>query len=158
MQLVKLDRAISKPVKRWSEISVIVKEMQQFIATNKWQGNWNDPYCLAHCQVSNDHYAFFVVNPKYVGKKSVFQHPVVINPKIVEMIEPAKRMKEACMSYPFRTAKNVQRSPHIKVEYQVKGLFGLKTIQQEVGGIVAQIFQHETDHMHGHDIFFNPSN
>lgn len=64
------------------------------------------------------------------------------------------QVSEGCMSFPHRTPKNVERFYRIKVKYQVKGFFGLKTITEWVEGLKAHIFQHEIDHAQGKNIYF----
>lgn len=61
---------------------------------------------------------------------------------------------EGCMSFPFRTAKNTERYFRIKVKYQIKGFFGLKTIEEWIEGLKAHIFQHEIDHFNAKNIYF----
>lgn len=67
-------------------------------------------------------------------------------------------VKEACMSFPYRNEKNVERNFRIKVRYQIieKGLFNrdkVTTVTEWVEGLKAHIFQHETDHFAGKEIY-----
>lgn len=63
---------------------------------------------------------------------------------------------EACMSYPFRSEKKVERFSTIKVRYQVLrkvfGFYWLSTYVEEVDKLKAHLFQHEVDHALGIDI------
>lgn len=76
----------------------------------------------------------------------------------VEMkIEKVKRrnlyypeIKEACMSFPGRTGKHMERFFRIKVSYDVIGMFGQrKHVEEWIEGIKAHIFQHEAEHQQG---------
>lgn len=61
---------------------------------------------------------------------------------------------DACMSFPKRTQKKTERYYRIKVRYQIKGLFGLKTITEWVEGLKSHIFQHEIDHQNAINIYY----
>lgn len=65
---------------------------------------------------------------------------------------------DACMSYPNRTKKNTKRYHTITVRYQILrsflGFKWLKTVVEEVESFKAHIFQHETDHSFGIDMYF----
>lgn len=67
-------------------------------------------------------------------------------------------VKEACMSFPYRNEKNVERYFRIKVKYQIveKGLFNrdkITTVTEWVEGLKAHIFQHEIQHFKGEEIY-----
>src|SRR3990167_1841227 len=155
MKIIRPDWQPSRPVQNWKEIGEQVLMMRNFIVTNKFEGNWDKAYSLSHCQVRVEgHFAFFVVHPDHVGPKKMFQYDMIVNPEIVSVEEKTKeRMEEACMSFPYRTAKKMDRYYVIKVKYQVKGWFGLKIIEEETMGLKAQIFQHEIDHCRGKSIY-----
>ena len=78
-------------------------------------------------------------------QEKIFKNDVIINPEIIERSDLQSR-KEGCMSYPFRGMKKLKRYNVIKVSYQIKGLCDLKTIEEIVEGLKAEIFQHEIDH------------
>lgn len=67
-------------------------------------------------------------------------------------------LKEACMSWPNRTEKNVERFFRIKVRYQylkkVLGVYVPMRRTEWVEGLKAHIFQHELDHFAGKNIYF----
>lgn len=69
---------------------------------------------------------------------------------------------EACMSFPNRTKKNMQRYFRIKVRYQVPrsflGVKYLKTITEYAEGLKAHIFQHEIDHAQGVNMYYGNGN
>lgn len=155
-ELIKPDWQPSRPVKNWKEIAAAAGEMGEFIATGKFTGLWEKAWSLCHCQVQREgHFAFFVVHPKEVGKGKMFRAEVIVNPKIVEAKEEnnKERMDEACMSFPHRQVKKVERYSVIKVRYQIRGWFGLKTVEETATELKAQIFQHEIMHIQGKNIY-----
>jgi peptide deformylase len=70
---------------------------------------------------------------------------VFINPEIIEFSTEAIHYKEGCLSIPG-IYESVQRPVKIKVSYQDTFL---NTIEKELDGIQARIFQHEFDHLNG---------
>lgn len=78
----------------------------------------------------------------------------------VEMVMEEKEISnvipvpEACMSFPHRKAKNMERFYEIKVRYQYLDKKGkVKTFEGWVTSLKAHIIQHETDHFQGKNIF-----
>ena len=178
MKLIKLGYEPSKKVKRYSDIKKDVELMLPFV-DKEHEGQYTQAYAVSHCQVSEHPFAFFVVNTGLVKndkiklKQMLFPHRVIINPEIIDEQEtldvelPGRdgkkevvKMKntyspdEACMSFPHRAPKHTKRYYKIKVRYQIPGLLGLKTIKEECDGLKAHIFQHETDHANGKNIFY----
>lgn len=121
--------------------------------------------------------------PANMKKAELFKSQVIVNPKILsipektiqkrKILDPLTqkevvkdvpvtnqiRLKEGCMSFPHKVAKNVDRAFEVRVEYQipVTGFFGgmkLKRVRETVKGLKAHIFQHECDHMAGRNIFY----
>lgn len=69
----------------------------------------------------------------------------IINPEITEFSEEEIEMEEGCLSIPG-IYKRVKRPEKIKVKYiDEKG----ETVEAELGGIWARVFQHELDHLNG---------
>lgn len=70
---------------------------------------------------------------------------VLINPKIIWASKDKKKMEEGCLSIPGVTGF-VKRSTRVKIEAQDMdgNIFSL-----EGKGLLAQIFQHEIDHLDG---------
>jgi peptide deformylase len=169
MKIIKIHYKISKPVSKYKEIKKEALELKDFIVNGKFEGLYNKAFAIAHAQVSENPMAFFVVSPEVVAEK-MFESQVIINPEVVEAsnimetVNPSNgntinvsnifEMKDACMSFAFRTPKLVKRFNKIKVKYQIKGFWGLKTIERELEGIASQIFQHETDHINGKNVYF----
>jgi peptide deformylase len=112
-----------------------------------------------------------------VQAKDLWPSRVIVNPKILEKPDTIERwvtdlnavgtkvrrkmqkrngvkLEEACMSFPHRRPKNVERFYRIKVEYQYPILGGmmLRKKREWIEGLRAHIFQHETDHDNGRNI------
>lgn len=74
-----------------------------------------------------------------------YKDEVYINPRITKLSKRTKMMEEGCLSVRYLYGK-VRRSTQATVEaYNEHGAY----IQRGASGILAQIFQHETDHLHG---------
>lgn len=170
MNIIKIHYKSSKPVVRFGEIKEQAAELVKLITDGGYKGFYNKAYAIAHCQVSENPYAFFVVagecvvnNPKMQWYK-MFKSQIIINPKILEgasqkdiggaKVPNTIEYNEMCMSFPFRTPKRLKRFDRIKVQYQVPGFFGLKTVKATLSGVASEIFQHEYDHIRGKNIYF----
>jgi hypothetical protein len=115
--------------------------------------------------------------PKDMPTSALWPAAVIINPKILEAPEKiirevptinaigvkeilkrnlsnVMRVEEACMSFPNRSAKKKERFYRIRVEYQIRGWFGLRTKREWLEGLRAHIFQHEVDHDRGINMFW----
>lgn len=68
-----------------------------------------------------------------------------INPVILSVSGIRERDVEGCLSFPDLWMY-VEREVQIEVEYYNAG--GEKVVQ-ELGGLMARVFQHENDHLHG---------
>ncbi|TAL49108.1 peptide deformylase [Patescibacteria group bacterium] len=90
----------------------------------------------------------FVVSGKMLRsnhKAYVGRDIVVINPKITKLSKEKKYMEEGCLSVRYLYGK-VKRSSKIQIEgYDEKGKF----FKRGASGLLAQVFQHETDHLEG---------
>ena len=167
--IIKPHQVKSKRVKSYSQIRRDVKEMKVFVKSEFTVGLFKEAYSLAHCEVEKCAYAFFVVNPE-LTKKNVFKHNVMINPIITDIPKTIKfkadkdnedhennmEVREACMMFPHRKPKRLDRPYRIKVKYQVPFFFGLflKTIRETFEGLQSQVFQHSVEHIEGRNIFF----
>ena len=113
---------------------------------------------IHHAQVAEAPFAFFAVNAKYLEPFALTRR-IIINPRIATVDENSVvYMKEACMSFPYRSGKHVLRYGRITVEYQIPIIGELETLLEECEGLKAIMFQHEIDHQHGKNIYFNGFN
>lgn len=157
--MIKTPKKSSRKVLEFETIARDARLMSKLIQ------NYVDPkgkgpaqhFALHHSQFSSDPFNFFVVNPTLVGAGPA-DIVVVVNPKILSK-DPAtkKTVQEACMSFPFRPSKKVTRYNTIRVVYQVPTPDGkgMKTKEEDVSGLMAQIFQHELEHARGSHIYAN---
>lgn len=67
------------------------------------------------------------------------------NPRILESSEENNDLLEGCLSFPGLTLK-ISRSNYIIAEYENESG---ATIQSQIAGLSARIFQHELDHLNG---------
>lgn len=112
------------------EIKDLVKIMKKVMKENKGVG-------LAANQVGKS-LAIFIAEDK--NKIHTF-----INPKIIKFIGKEEIVEEGCLSTP-KIWGYLKRYPEVVVEYQ--NLFG-KRKKMRAKGLLAQIIQHEIDHLEG---------
>jgi peptide deformylase len=94
----------------------------------------------------------FVVSGKVIGymkgednEKNIYPDIVYINPVITKRSKEKKNMEEGCLSVRYLYGK-VSRSAKVQIEgYDENGNF----FNRGGAGLMAQIFQHETDHLDG---------
>jgi peptide deformylase len=77
--------------------------------------------------------------------KSKWVSMVIINPEIVKTYGESKEMWEGCLSFDNAFAK-VPRYEKIRVHYQDEKS---KEHEKVLDGLLAHVFQHETDHLNG---------
>jgi peptide deformylase len=138
-------RQIALPVnfaKEKEKIIEIINNMRQAMFAE------NDGVALAAPQIGISK-RIFIINPiayqhtgsKYVGPQKL----TFINPKILKISKDRKLMEEGCLSVRPWYGK-VRRSTRATIEaYDEKG----EKFQISASGLLAQIFQHETDHLEG---------
>jgi len=80
-----------------------------------------------------------------ISEPENIKHFIFINPKIKKLSRKTDFMPEGCLSVKWLYGK-VRRSTNATIEaYDEKG----KKFVRGAGGLLAQIFQHETDHLNG---------
>lgn len=94
-----------------------------------------------------------------VPKRELTNEEGKVGSKIVvkeDLISNKISVPDACMSFTRRSQKNVEVFYRIKVKYQTRWYFGLlRTRTEWVEGLKSHIFQHEINHAHGKNIYFN---
>lgn len=129
--------------------------MQQMLETGDMGPGLRKSFiALHHSQVSTDPFNFFVIKRSYVGGKND-EIVIIANPKVLEKIGQTNTIMEGCISFPFRHDKKVLRYKKVKVRYQVprNGDDELITKEEEIEGLLAQVFQHECQHAAGNHIY-----
>lgn len=113
----------------------------------------SDGVALAAPQIAEP-WRIFVVSPiAYKAAKSNVKNSdetpeqklIFINPKIIKMSRDKKLMEEGCLSVRPYYGK-VRRSTKVTIEALDEN--GVK-FEMSASGLIAQIFQHETDHLDG---------
>ena len=118
------------------EIKKILKDMSIALASQK------DGVAIAAPQI-NVSLRIFVVAGKIFGEN--IKDVIFINPKIIKLSKMVKELPEGCLSVRWLYGK-VKRSDKITITaYDKNG----KKFQRGASGLLAQIFQHEMDHLNG---------
>lgn len=124
--------SITKP-----EIQKIIKEMFETLASQR------DGVALAAPQIAYSK-RIFVISPQIL-ESNVSLPLVYINPQIIKRSRDKKNMEEGCLSCRWWYGKT-KRSTRVTVKaLNEKG----DEFTIEGRGLVAQIFQHEIDHLDG---------
>lgn len=142
-------RAIASEVSQKDILSTKVKktidEMKKALASQ------DDGVAIAAPQIGVG-LRIFVVSGKAISfmkgedeKSGDYPDMVFINPKITKQSKKKKIMEEGCLSIRYLYGK-VKRSDKVQIEaYDEEGNF----FSRGGSGLLAQIFQHETDHLNG---------
>jgi peptide deformylase len=125
-----------------SEVPKIIKEMVKVLSDEE------DGVAIAAPQIGYSK-RIFVVSPKVFksaeDENTSDQNLVYINPKITSLSREKELMNEGCLSVRWKYGK-VKRSKKVSVEaYDENG----KKFKRGASGLLAQIFQHEIDHLDG---------
>jgi peptide deformylase len=120
-----------------TEVQTMVKEMFEALASQK------DGVALAAPQIAYSKRAF-IVSPQ-IFDTGIVVPLVYINPEIIKRSKDKKNMEEGCLSCRWWYGKT-KRSSRVTVRaFDEKG----KQFIQEGKGLLAQIFQHEIEHLDG---------
>jgi len=139
----KVLREISEPV----DFSIEQKELKKILADMREAlFSQDDGVAIAAPQIAILK-RIFLINPVvYKTEKCAgIAETVFINPKILKTSRDKKLMEEGCLSVRPLYGK-VRRSSRVLIEaYNEKG----QKFEMTASGLLAQIFQHETDHLEG---------
>jgi len=135
-------RLVAKPVPLElilsPEIQKMLKDMSQALAAE------SDGVALAAPQVGKS-WRIFVVSGKVLDEEKPPPDLIFINPKIKKASKTKAEMEEGCLSVRWIYG-HVKRSTRVTVEaYNENG----KKFTYNGSGLMAQIFQHEMDHLEG---------
>ena len=85
------------------------------------------------------------INPQYLGGRTSKKFYAIFNPEIIKFSEKKTIMEEGCLSAPGIYG-SVERPEKITLAgYDKNG----KKIKIKAFGLLARVFQHETDHLNG---------
>lgn len=134
-------RKIASPIAvssiKTPEIQTMLKEMFESLSSQK------DGVALAAPQISYSKRAFVVSH--HIFDTGIVVPLVYINPEIIKSSKDKKNMEEGCLSCRWWYGKT-KRSSRVTVRaFDENG----KEFIQEGKGLLAQIFQHEIDHLDG---------
>lgn len=118
------------------ELSKLIKEMFESLEKE------SDGVALAAPQIAVSK-RIFIVSPKIPGIEK--EHTVYINPEIIKQSNDKKKLDEGCLSVRWKYGKTKRSS---RVTVSAKNEKGENFIIEGVG-LLAQIFQHEIDHLNG---------
>lgn len=126
-----------------TKIQKIIQDMKEILSTQK------DGIAIAAPQIGIPLRIFIVSDSvlKEADKeyKSIGKDIVFINPEIVKLSRQKNDVEEGCLSVRWKYGK-VKRS----TKATVKGYNELgELVERGASGLLAQVFQHETDHLDG---------
>jgi peptide deformylase len=79
------------------------------------------------------------------GMEATFPDLICINPEITKLSKTKKEMEEGCLSVRWKYGKIKRSTKATLTAYNEKG----EKFTRGGSGLLAQIFQHETDHLNG---------
>lgn len=127
-----------------ARIQKIIENMKKTLATQ------DDGVAIAAPQIGELVRIFVVSHKVFAMEKddddnTKYKDMVFVNPKITKLSKETSPMEEGCLSVRYLYGK-VKRAKKAMVEaYDQNG----KAFKKGGSGILAQIFQHETDHLDG---------
>jgi peptide deformylase len=140
-------RAIARPVAReeigGAKLNAIIKDMKTALSSQK------DGVAIAAPQIGASLRIFVVdgdllkkADKKYDGTGGYL---VFINPEIIKLSKDKKEVEEGCLSVRWLCG-TIRRSTRATLRaWNEKG----EELERGASGLLAQIFQHETDHLNG---------
>jgi peptide deformylase len=121
----------------------IIEKMKKVVSENK------EAIAVAAPQIGEPWRIFvvskWVFHPQEKKGNQRFGHLVFVNPEIIEKSKDENYSLEGCLSVPGLYG-NVLRSEKIKIEAFDERA---KKLTRQVSGLLAQVVQHETDHLNG---------
>lgn len=128
-------RKVAKPVVNFDE------DLKQFAGDLIETMRLNEGVGLAATQVDMKK-SIFVIDKSLINEE--WEAQAFVNPEILKS-DGEETIEEGCLSIPGIRA-DVNRALKISVRYQ--NLAG-ETVQEELEGLLARVFQHEYDHLNG---------
>lgn len=144
-RIVQQDDTILRKIALPVAISTITKESLQTILKDMFQSlaSQKDGVALAAPQIGYSK-RIFVISPHMIESNP--QIPLIyINPEILKQSRDKKNMEEGCLSCRWWYGKTKRSSRTVVRAFDQDG----KEFKFEGRGLVAQIFQHEIDHLNG---------
>ncbi|HJN62629.1 MAG TPA: peptide deformylase [Candidatus Paceibacterota bacterium] len=121
-----------------TETQEIIKEMSRILSKEE------DGVAIAAPQIGYSKRIFVVADKIFEGEEGS-PEKIFINPKITNLSKEKTLVDEGCLSVRWKYGR-VRRSSKVTIKaYNKEG----KKFQRGASGLLAQIFQHETDHLDG---------
>ncbi|MEK7095189.1 MAG: peptide deformylase [Patescibacteria group bacterium] len=125
------------------KIKEVIKNMQKVLALEK------DGVAIAAPQIGEALRIFLVSDRimKLADKKykSIGKDLIFINPEITKLSKSQHEVEEGCLSVRWKYGK-IKRATKVSIRgYDETG----KLVERGASGLLAQVFQHETDHLDG---------
>jgi len=120
------------------KIQAILKKMSSALAKEE------DGVAIAAPQIGAP-LRIFLVSAKYFGKKDQTDDLVFINPEIIKLSRERHEIEEGCLSARYLYGLVLRSIKATVRAYNERG----KPFQRGASGLLAQIFQHEVDHLNG---------
>jgi len=137
--------ALSKIARKIEEAEIGSKELNQIIETMRGElASQDDGVAIAAPQVGES-IRMFVVSPSAFHKNTKHFQTVYINPRILKASKEKELMLEGCLSVRWLYG-DVERAKQVMIESLDE--FGKRHVRG-ASGLLAQIFQHEIDHLDG---------
>ena len=87
----------------------------------------------------------FVISPDAYNEDAKWKPLVFINPKIIKISKKTATMQEGCLSVRWVYGKTIRSTSATIEAYDIEG----NKFSYGASGLIAHIFQHETDHLDG---------
>lgn len=143
-----VSRTPGMDVESMDQIGEDAIKMAEALAQGGFPGKYKQAFAIAHQQVRNPHYRFFVVNRS--AADAFGGHTLILNPQIANVEGKTELKREFCLTHPYKHAKTVQRHEAVDAMWIDKDL---KIVRMRLEGIAAQVFQHEVDHCDGRTVW-----
>ena len=144
-KILQMDKPVLRQISKEIPLSDIKSAKTQKLIKDMFNSlaKEEDGVALAAPQIGES-LRIFVITPK-IFEKPEEQHLVFINPKITKRSKDKKKMEEGCLSCRWFYGK-AKRSSRVELEAYDENGEKFKVIGTK---LLAQIFQHETDHFDG---------
>jgi peptide deformylase len=144
-KILQMDKPILRQVAKEIPLSEIKSKKIQKLIKDMFVSlaKEDDGVALAAPQIGES-VRLFIITPK-IFEKPEEEHLIFINPKITKKSSDKKKMEEGCLSCRWFYGK-AKRSSRVELEAYDENGEKFKVIGTK---LLAQIFQHETDHFDG---------
>ncbi len=134
---------LGTPTKPVNFKHVVPKELRALVKLMREEMTRAQGIGLSANQIGIEHRIFVADVPTPDGKKKFY---AIVNPRITRRSKETEELEEACLSVPH-TYGMIARAKSVTLEgYTPAG----KKVKVKAWGLLAQVFQHEVDHLDGH--------